>query len=145
MPPTQKSAIDPFLLIGETTATPRSYEYLSAEARLRNAPSPETPPTTLSTSAAVARVKQEKLRGFAAVGRLATLAGITLVDAEVRIRDEDETTIRAARGTFRMRDVPTFFAQVSASTRAASEFSEEQRRAIAMRATDADGRGNVRR
>ena len=102
----------------------------------------------LSTSAAIAKCKEEKRTGFDAVGRFCSLTGDSMVDGEQSLRLSDQQTLREPR-SFRMKDGATFFAPAQPPS---VDFSPEQRRQIAMRNSvgrsdlyDADGRGTVTR
>ena len=103
----------------------------------------------LSTSAAIAKCKEEKRTGFDALGRFCSLTGDGIVDGERSLRLSDEQTIRESRGSFiRMKDM--FFAK--ALPQSVVDFTPEQRRQIAMKTSvgrsdlyDTNGRGEIRR
>ena len=102
----------------------------------------------LSTSEAIAKCRELKLTGFAAVGKFCSLTGDGVVDGEQSLRLSDAQTMREARGSFHLKDA-TFFAPARPSV---VDFTPEQRRRIAMRTSvgrsdlyDADGRGTVTR
>ena len=102
----------------------------------------------LSTSEAIAKCRELKLTGFAAVGKFCSLTGDGVVDGEQSLRLSDAQTMREARGSFHLKDA-TFFAPARPSV---VDFTPEQRRQIAMKTSvgrsglyDADGRGTVTR
>ena len=98
---------------------------------------------------AIEVAKSERLQSFAAVGRVASLARIDIVHAEMSLRNSDAQTMREARGSFiRMKDM--FFAK--ALPQSVTDFTPAQRRQIAMRTSvgrsdlyDTNGRGEIRR
>jgi len=105
----------------------------------------------LSTSEAIAKCRELKLTGFAAVGKFCSLTGDGLVDAEMTLRLSDAQTMRDARGSFRMKDGATFFGPLQPIP-SVTDFTPAQRRQVAMRTSvgrsdlyDTNGRGDVRR